>query len=67
MMEGLGAGGLWLLRLDPGPEHDAAMRLALEVEPQDVVIPPIYMYDALLKDPVAWINKELQRVRENHE
>lgn len=63
----LGTKGNWLLTTSPDkPAHNAHMRLALGAEPQDVVIPPLYIYDNLLSDPVAWINRELAKVRENH-
>lgn len=45
-------------------EYDRAMRLTLNLSPQDIFIPGLYVNDPMLSDPLGWLARELHRVRE---
>lgn len=48
-------------------EYNRLTRIALDMSPQDVFIPPIVLHDPLTDDPVGWINEQLRRIRGQEE
>lgn len=62
-----GAAGGWAFGETPDHNRDSRytrlMRAAFDMEPEDVLVPGIYINDPLISDPVNWINRELARIR----
>lgn len=57
-----GAGGMWPFNTAPGETY-AIMREVYDLAPQDVYVPAIYIRDDLIRQPVAWINRQLAIIR----
>lgn len=47
--------------------HEAAFRHCYGLEPQDIYVPPVFLNDALVNEPVKWINDALAKYRSNPE
>lgn len=63
LMSTFGASGAWPFNTPPCAAVTLAMREAYAMNPEDIYIPGISVYDALVNDPVTWINQQLAKLR----
>jgi hypothetical protein len=64
LMRTFRASGGWPFDTAPCADVTAAMREAYAMNPDDIYIPAIFMHDAMVNDPIAWINAQLAKLRE---